>query len=182
MMQNNDEKSERWYGLKVYFGRCVDVNDRLTCMGYECYLPMHIARVTTADGRVVNKLKPLVGSLLFVRANSLALATISKELIGKASFYRNGRLGLPAPIRDEEMALFRLVTSTDIGRVDFLGDDDARWHVGDKVRVTSGPLTGAVGHVCRVKGNRRLVVSVDGICAIATAYVPSRCLEPVEPD
>jgi transcription antitermination factor NusG len=48
---------------------------------------------------------------------------------------------------------------------------------GDKVRVTGGPFKGAEGYIKRIRGNRRLVVALEGIIAVATTYIPGRFLE-----
>ena len=38
--------------------------------------------------------------------------------------------------------------------------------------VTDGPFKGAEGCIHRIKGNRRLIVAIQGVCAVATAYIP----------
>jgi transcription antitermination factor NusG len=48
---------------------------------------------------------------------------------------------------------------------------------GDEVRVTGGPFKGAEGYIKRIRGNRRLVVALEGIIAVATTYIPGRFLE-----
>lgn len=169
---------EEWFALKVFYSRASDISDELTEMGYETYLPVVNEMVETADGKLVARKRPLIGSLLFVRALSSSIKSLSKSLAGKAVFYsKAGCPGVPAPIPEAEMTVFKLVTSADEGTLEFLGGDPSRWNVGEPVKVTAGPLSGAVGHICRIKGNRRLVVMVNGVCAVATAYVPARFLQ-----
>ena len=48
---------------------------------------------------------------------------------------------------------------------------------GQKVRVLEGPLKDAVGVIKRIKGDRRLIVSVSGIAAVATSFVHPEYLE-----
>jgi transcription antitermination factor NusG len=52
---------------------------------------------------------------------------------------------------------------------------------GDTVRITEGDFVGVVGKVARIKGQKRVVVALEGVCAIATAYIPSAFLEPYSP-
>lgn len=40
------------------------------------------------------------------------------------------------------------------------------------MRVTEGPFKGAEGYIKRIKGNRRLIVSIEGVVAVATTYIP----------
>ena len=51
---------------------------------------------------------------------------------------------------------------------------------GDRVRVTGGLFQGAEGVIKRIKGDRRLVVSIDGVTAVATSYIRPEYLEVVE--
>ncbi len=95
---------------------------------------------------------------------------------GKAMFYPSPD-GAPARIPPSEMAIFRLVTSSGESGLEYLSDNQGRYTVGQRVRVLQGPFKGAEGHICRIRGNRRLVVSINGICAVATSYVPACFLQ-----
>jgi transcription antitermination factor NusG len=55
-----------------------------------------------------------------------------------------------------------------------------QYHEGDLVRVTEGPFKGAVGHIKRIKKDRRLIVSISGIAAVATSYIHPQFLETVK--
>ena len=50
---------------------------------------------------------------------------------------------------------------------------------GVRVRVTEGPFKGAEGYIKRIKGNRRLIVSIEGVVAVATTYIPGCFLEKI---
>ena len=45
------------------------------------------------------------------------------------------------------------------------------------MRVTDGVFKGAEGYVKRIKKDRRLVVSIRGVVAVATSYIPPQFLE-----
>jgi hypothetical protein len=77
------------------------------------------------------------------------------------------------------MTPLMLLTSGEDSNLEYLGDDTARYSVGQKVKVIDGQFAGAVGHICRIKGNRRLVVAIKGVCAVATSYIPSCFLEKI---
>lgn len=176
-------ETKRWYALKVFFNRAVEVKEDLERLTLETYLPMTLKKMMLPDGKERKKEVPLIGALMFLKATQEELERVKRIMKGRVSVYTlPGDSRRAASIPENEMMLFRLVTSSDYGQADYLGEDSERWHVGDLVRVTAGPLEGAVGHVCRIKGNRRLVISVRGVCAIATSYVPSRFLEAVNPE
>ena len=48
------------------------------------------------------------------------------------------------------------------------------------MRVTDGPFRGAEGSIQRIHGDRRLLVSIRGICAVATTYIPKAFLEEIK--
>ena len=50
-----------------------------------------------------------------------------------------------------------------------------KWRIEDSADIYN--ISGAEGHICRIRGNRRLVVSINGICAVATSYVPACFLQ-----
>lgn len=90
---------------------------------------------------------------------------------------REERRQIPVAIPDREMDIFMLVTSGGKLGVEYLGDDSPGYHLGDRVRVTDGPFTGSEGHIARIRGNHRLVVSIKGLCAVATSYIPMAFLK-----
>ena len=88
----------------------------------------------------------------------------------------------PAVIPDPEMEAFMLVTSTDDPGLEYLPEAPAELRRGDRVRVTEGVFKGAEGYIRRVKGNRRLIVSIEGVVAVATTYIPGCFLEKITTD
>ena len=64
--------------------------------------------------------------------------------------------------------------------VEYIGEDNPRYHKGDLVKVIDGPFKGSEGHIVRIKNDHRLVVTVKGICAVATSYIPRCFLQKVE--
>ena len=57
--------------------------------------------------------------------------------------------------------------------LDYFGGDSIVYGIGDRVRVTGGVFKGAEGYIKRIKGRRRLIVSITGICAVATSFIPN---------
>ena len=55
---------------------------------------------------------------------------------------------------------------------------NGKWQ-GQRVRVIDGPYKGCTGFIKRVKGDRRLLVSVEGLALVATSYIPSAFLEKI---
>ena len=48
------------------------------------------------------------------------------------------------------------------------------------MQVVKGDFEGVIGKVARVIGQQRVVVKLDGVCLVATAYVPSGFIEKIQ--
>ncbi len=173
------ETETNWYALKVFFNRTQQVADSIAKLCEETYVPMQTI-MTESDGRRIRIQRPAVASLLFLRATEENALNAERILAGQAMLYKhssNGSRKVPARIDDREMEIFRLVLSSGADGLEFMPDAAERFTKGQRVRVTAGPLAGAEGHIARIRGDRRLVVTVHGICAVATAYIPQCYLE-----
>lgn len=170
----------RWYALKVFYNRVSPVNDFLRDAGVETYLPMRKS-VVVRDGRRIERLEPVIASLLFVRMEERALLELQRTLALRyplmAYFDRETRK--PAPIPDREMAFFMLVSSSGAEGLEYFRGEEQTYCKGDRVRVTGGPFKGAEGYIRRVRGDRRLVVAIEGVVAVATTHIPNCLLEPL---
>lgn len=170
----------QWYALKVFYNKTAEIRSELEPEGVECYVPVHTV-IVERNGVKRKTVRPVVGSLLFFRATADCAAAIGTRLDSRAMLYTRDVDGMkkPAAIPDREMDIFRLVASSGADGLEYMPDGELRFHTGQRVRVTGGPLAGAEGHITRIRGDRRLVVSVHGICAIATAYIPQCFLEQI---
>ena len=175
-------KDMHWYALKVFSRKVLELKADLARAGIEYYYPVQ------PDG------KPYIQSLIFVHCGEQLIDKWHADSSFGSSFavYRHmekrrrlysgetyERL-VPAPIDEKEMAVFMLVTSASPDKYEILGPDDPKYHTGQLVRVMAGPFEGLVGRVRRIKKDRRLVITVTGVVAVATVHIDPRLLEPVE--
>lgn len=168
-----------WYALKVFHNKVFAVEaDLQGRIEVECYVPLERIMVTTPSGKMVAKTRPAIAGLMFIRCDESQLKAIRQQLSGQAMFYTAAD-GTPALISQREMTMFRLVTSSGESGLEYLSDDVANYAIGQRVRVLEGPFKGAEGCIRRIRGNRRLVVSINGICAVATSYIPTCFLEKI---
>lgn len=170
-----------WYALKIFYNKVIALKARLEELGFECYCALD------ADG------KPAVSQLLFVRCTESQLTAYSRIPAQDIQFaiytrkeMRRSQLDnmeieqdVPAPIPEREMQAFILVTSASPGTYEVLGPDQPKYHTGQKVRVTEGNFAGCEGYVKRIKKDRRFVMTVTGVVAVATVHIEPQYLEPV---
>lgn len=171
----------RWYALKVFYNKVFEMRDDLARLGLECYVPVTTVTIERPGGVKRRVERPLVSSLMFVRCTDASLASLPAVIEGRALIYsrREGGSLVPVPIPDREMDIFMLVTSGGAEGLEYIGEDSPLYHQGDRVRVIDGPFKGSEGHIARIGRDHRLVVTVKGLCAVATSYIPRAFLEKI---
>ena len=177
----SDEESN-WYAVKIFNNRRPQsIIEAINPDDY--YIPIrHIARTNPKTGRL-DVTQRVAESLMLVRLSDRRARALRQSATRPYMFYEDIDADghrYPRAIPDKQVEIFRLVTSVDDTGLEYFGPDDAVCYApGRRVRVTAGPFAGAEGVIKRVRGQRRLLVSIDGICAVATSYIPAPFLKPV---
>jgi len=153
----------RWYALKVYYNRVQPLIAECKEAGFEFFAPSDV-----------------IGNLLFLHCTQEEAARFAADRWQQVWLYREADSRRPAAIPDHEMEVFRFVVTAGREGLELLGDDRPEYHEGDRVVVTGGPFKGAEGHIKRIKRDRRLVVTIRGVVAVATTYIHPSLLRKVE--
>lgn len=157
------DNTPHWYALKVFYNKVQPLIADCKEAALEFFAPVEVVR-----------------SLLFIRCREDELAGFLTGHPQGVYVYRQAGSRQPAAIRDREMEIFRFVVTAGQQGLSLLGEDRPEYHQGDRVVVTDGPFKGAEGHIKRIKKDRRLVVTLPGIVAVATAYIHPSMLKKVE--
>lgn len=154
--------------------------------------------------------KPMVASLMFVRCTEKFLKELKLDYLSDFTYYSryadlrdseaqfkeqdlqkkltNRRRytapvslqKVPAVIPDEQMEAFIWMTSNDFD-VKYLGEPkDLK--LGDRVRITSGPLKGQTGNVKRIKKDRKFVITIGNVAAFTIEGITHDMMEKIEDD
>lgn len=155
-------------------------------MGIESFVPMHYELVETKQGKK-RKLVPAVHNLIFVHSTQNALTHLKmtkkeceplrymiKPVAGK-----KGQTEIMT-VPDLEMENFMRVASVQDDSVMFLNYKDFIGKEGRRVRIVEGTFAGVEGVIKRIKKNKHVVVQIEGVAAVAVAFVPSSLLQPVD--
>ena len=161
--QGSDPDILHWYALKVFFNRTRRFEDLLAPMVSEMFVPRRV-----------------VTSLMFVRTTATGIEKIRQRWYEWLMVYVARPDRTPYVISDHDMEVFRLVTDLPSKGFSLVDPDVLKFNPGEKVRVTGGVFKGAEGYIRRIKGNKRLVVTIQGVVAVATAYIPSCYLEKLD--
>jgi transcription antitermination factor NusG len=167
-----------WFAMKVFQNRVFDIEAYLQAKDIETYFPVRYEE-KTVGGEKKTVRKPVITSLVFFRTFSENLTTIEQDLGSKVALYRFRKSRQVAVIPDREMEIFKMVTSVSNNNWDYVDAEAMTFSPEDKVLVTGGEFEGAEGYIKRIKGNRRLVVAIEGVVAVATAYIPSCYLKKI---
>ncbi len=168
-MQEEEENCQKtrpcpmnWYALKVYYNRTAPLVAELEADGIEHFAPTDV-----------------ITSLLFIRCDEHYVGFFTIRHRQHVWLYCRPSDHRAAIIPDREMEVFRFVVTAGRQGLEFLGDDRPEYHEGDRVVVTGGPFRGAEGHIHRIKRDRRLVVAIQGVVAVATTYIHPSLLKKV---
>ena len=173
------DTNKAWFAMKVFQNRIFEIEAYLQAKDIETYFPFRYEeKMMGGEKKMIRK--PLVTSLIFLRTFIQETVTIERELASKASLYKYRKSHQVAVIPDREMEIFRMVTSVDSDNWDYVEAENLHFSPNERVRVTGGRFEGAEGYIKRIKGNRRLVVAIEGLVAVATTYIPSCYLQKVE--
>ena len=151
--------ASRWYAARI-IGSATLITKRLSRDGIHCYC---------------TKFAP---GIVFLRCTPAYASELISEYWGKVYFYLNPDRKCPEPIPERQMNNFILVTSVSDDLIP-LGEVTQELLKGDRVRVTGGLFEGAEGVIKRIKGDRRLIVSVDCFTAVATCFIRPEFLEKI---
>lgn len=168
---------EHWFALKVFYNKVFEIEDMLRKDKLETYIPCEEALVER-NGVKRKVRRPVISSLMFFRSTVRRALEVQRQFTDKVILYtrQKGLRKLPLAIPEREMNIFMLVTSSGEEGMEYFGEDNPKFHRGERVRVIDGKFKGAEGVICWIKKNSRLVVTVQGVCAVATTYIPQAFL------
>lgn len=177
------EEKEQWFVLRATYGRANQALDALRAKNVETYLPMHYV-IKEIDGKRKLIHEPLLPNIIFARMTRQKTHDFVKEPASTAKWLkyytdktkpveRSTGKNPPVTIPDNEMINFIRLTSVNSEHIMVLPPERCHFKSGDLVRIIKGAFTGIIGRVARAAGQQRVVVEIEGLCNIATAYIPN---------
>jgi len=165
-----------WYAAKVKYQTERKVKVWLDEQAIENFIPFRTALIERS-GRKIKIERPIVPGLLFIRTDYKTAYTLPVESKVRMAFLRNLESHQLLVVPDKQMQdfMFLLDFSESTIRV-----ENANLRRGDRVRVIKGDFAGVEGELIRIKGHKRVVVRLEGLFSLATAYIPGAYLEKIE--
>lgn len=177
------DPQKQWFVLRATYNRQKQAYDYIVNKGVEAYLPLHYVQ-KLVNGKRKRLLEPYLPQLLFVYASAgetRDLVEDTPELSFLTYYYDHFKTTVegknpPLVVPYRSMMNFIRVTSVANEHIKVVRPEQCHYKSGDVVRVIEGDFAGVEGRVARVSGQQRVVVEIEGVCLITTAYIPSAFL------
>lgn len=172
----------KWYAMRITYSREIAFKEYLDARKMESFIPMHYEE-SYSGCRKYRKLVPVIHNLVFVYSSKKRLDIIKKELNGRlpVRYIMDREINQPIVIPEKQMRDFIAVAGTFDEQLIWLDATTTAYKRGDKVRITGGLFAGVEGELMRIKGDRRVVVAIQGFMAVATAYIHPSLVEKIDP-
>lgn len=180
MAQQTNDKN--WYAFKIFFGKGKPVKEYFISKNLEYFYDVTRQYWDKKEKKSKSKDVPIMPSLIFLHSTEKAAEETEKFFLNKIMLYRERKsdnMKAPSIIPEQEIKIFRIVATSGIEGLDFYDEYNPKFIQGDKFRVIQGPLKGAEGYVVRIKKDHKLYVSIKGLCAVTTGYIPKAFLEKI---
>lgn len=174
----NNSINKSWYALRITYSRELAFKEYLDSRGVRNFLPMRNEYVFRGE-RKIRKLVPVVHNLVFVYATRSEVDEM-KSTVGASlpiRYIMDRETRQPITIPEVQMRSFIAVAGNYDEQVVYLDPSVVSMKRGDRVRVTGGIFEGVEGEFVRIKGDRRVVVSIQGVMAVATAFIHPSLIE-----
>ena len=183
---------QNWYVLVVAYRTEQKMQAKLRELGkLEAFVPMRRTRRRDAQGKFRYDEKVAIHNYIFVHTTYNRLMALKKEypfdleysLLHRDVYEQGEKIGrAPVIVPRNQMLNFIAVAGNQKERVQFLDVEKLDLEAGQRVRIIGGTFAGVEGIYLRTtkKHERRVVVKLDGIAAVATTALPSVLVEPIE--
>ena len=172
-----------WFPMRVTYHREMKIKSLLDKLNIENFIPMRYELMETRDEGKKRVLLPAIHNLIFVHSSQETLTRLKMtqaefspmRYMMKKSLIDSRRSEIII-VPDDQMNNFMKVASVQDDRVIFLNYEELNCKTGERVRIIDGYFAGVEGTIKRINRNKRVVVQIEGVAAVAIAFVPVSCL------
>ena len=181
------DPNKSWYVFRVSYGREDKASDYLVDDGTYTYIAKkYVERYYR--GKRKRRLQTLIPNLLFAytTADKAEEYVNSTPALSYLTYYYNhfilndDQKNPPLTISCDEMGRFVKATCNKNKHLLFVEPSQCHFKNGDMVKVIDGPFVGVEGMVARVSGQQRVIIRINQIGLIATAYIPTSFLQSIQ--
>ena len=170
-----------WYAIRVTYNRELKVKEDLDARGITNFVPMQYRR-EERNGVMVKHLVPSIHNLIFINLTPSEMKEYKETTALPIRYIMTpGARGTrkPMTVPNHQMENFIKVAGTYEEKLIYLNPNPEDFAQGERVRIIGGQFAGAEGIFVRIKRDRRVLVSVPGLVAVATTYVHPSMIEKI---
>lgn len=174
------ETQLHWYALRVTYSRELALKEYLDSEHIDSFIPMRY-EYQMKNERRVRKLVPAVHNLVFVHSSRQRIDEIKeKQAISiPIRYIMNREHHQPIVIPDSQMRSFIIVSGSYDQAVVYIEPTACNLSKGTRVRITGGIFAGVEGEFVRVRHDRRVMVTIEGVMSVATTFIHQSLIEPI---
>lgn len=161
---------KKWFAIRVTYNREMKVKRELDSIHIENFLPMKY-RIIVRGEKKIKELVPAIHNLIFVYITPEDLKSYKATTALPIRYIMNRETREPIVIPEQQMQNFIAIAGNPTEQIVYLDPDVSNFKKGDKVKIIGGVFEGAEGYFMRIKGDRRVVVCINGIATVATAFI-----------
>lgn len=174
-------EERKWYVLRCAGRQELKLRYELEKLKTECFVPLRRRYVLKGTRRII-QLWPAVTGIVFAFTKGSTLKELQEKSAIRFFPWKDCATDKPLIVPTPEMRNFIGVAGTADEQLIYLPDNPVEWKKGQKVRITGGSFKGYTGRFLRIKGDRRVVVEIPGIIAVATGFIHPSLVEAIPED
>jgi transcription antitermination factor NusG len=181
--QITNNKAVFWFPMRVTYHREMKIKALLDELGIESFVPQRYELVETKAAGKKRMLVPAIHNLIFVKSTQeqITYLKMTREAFAPMRYIMKRALSSDEKreilhVPDDQMNNFMRVASLQDDRIMFLDYSQLHNNIGKPVKIIDGYFAGVEGTIKRINRNKRVVVQIEGVAAVAIAFVPSSCL------
>jgi transcription antitermination factor NusG len=178
------KENKVWFAMRATYCRELEVKRFLDDRKIENFIPMQY-KIVVKNRKKKRELVPIIHNLIFVHATCAAIWEV-KFILPYLQFMTEKKGGIKTSIivPEEQMNRFIAVSGTYDEHLLYFKPEEVNLAKGTKVRIHGGNFDGQEGIFVKVKGarDRRLVIYLEGVIAVATAIIHPDLIEVIEED
>lgn len=180
--ESSNQTTLHWYVMRTTYGREKKAYDHILSKGTEAFYPTSIVKRKDKEGKTCLITVSRLPNIFFIHATeevAKSYAYDKKDLPFLRFYYNRHHDGSKEPliVPDRDIANLRIICQSQEEDILIVPPNIHNFQTGRRVRVTKGDFVGIEGTVARWHGQQRVGIKIEGMCVIATAYVPSAYLE-----
>lgn len=172
-----------WFAMSAPYRRELKAMDYLQSKGIECFVPMINAFIEKRNGIKQRRQVPAIHNLIFVHSSKAVIQELKRgvDFLQYRTTPKNGK-NTPIIVPDKQMQQFMAVTQAANDELTYLRPEEVNISQGTKVRLHGGAFDGTEGIFVKVRGkrNRRVVLLIEGVAAVAMAEISTNFIEVIK--